>query len=55
MDEKILIGKKIKTITVDGYGVNIVTEDGICLDYIASDGDSCWDIFDIEEEIYKDV
>lgn len=51
MDEKILIGKKIKTITIDGYGINIVTEDGICLNY----SDSCWDIFDIEEEIYKDV
>lgn len=44
-DEKELIGKVIAKIRVDGFGINIITQDGWTLDYNASDGGySCWDI-----------
>ena len=40
-----LVGKTIKSIEVDGFGVCIHTTDGIVLDYSASDGGySSWDI-----------
>lgn len=32
------VGKTIKRIAVDGYGVELITEDGCRLDYAASDG-----------------
>lgn len=38
MDEKVLIGKKIKDVKVNGFEVIILTEDGVALNYKASDG-----------------
>lgn len=38
MDEKVLIGKKIKDVEVNGFEVIILTEDRIALNYNASDG-----------------
>ena len=32
------VGKTIKRISVDGYGVELITDDGCRLDYGASDG-----------------
>ena len=50
-DEIDMIGKRIQNIEVNGYKVRIVLEDGICLDYDASDGGySCWDIYKVEDE-----
>lgn len=47
MDENMLIGKKIKEIEVNGFEIHLVTEDGIVLDYSASDGGySNWEIYD---------
>lgn len=41
-----LQGKVIKSIEIDGNGIELVTEDGYCLEYSASDGGySCWDIY----------
>ena len=49
-DEKVLVGKTIKEVDIDGYGVNIVFVDGTIFDYGASDGGcSSWDII-IESE-----
>ena len=51
MDEKDMIGKRIKTIKITGDSVWIVLEDGTCLDYTASDdGYSCWAIFKVNEK-----
>lgn len=45
MEELKLQGKVIKSIEIDGYGILLVTEDGYCLDYCASDGGySRWSI-----------
>ena len=45
MDEKILIGKRIKSIDISGYGIILKTEDGLELNYCSSDGGySTWDI-----------
>lgn len=45
MDEKTLIGKRIKSIDVSGYGITLKTEDGLELDYYSSDGGySSWEI-----------
>ena len=38
MNYKILIGKTIKEVEVNGYGITLVTTDGIRLVYNASDG-----------------
>ena len=47
MDENMLIGKKIREIEVNGFEIRLVTEDGIVLDYNASDGGySSWEIYD---------
>ena len=45
MEDKELIGKTIKSIDVDGFGVDIVFTDGTEFVYGASDGGySSWDI-----------
>lgn len=45
MEEEKLKGKVIKSIELDGHGILLVTEDGYCLDYHASDGGySSWSI-----------
>ena len=45
MSDKDLIGKTIQEIEINGYGITIVTADGIRLEYGASDGGySSWDI-----------
>lgn len=45
MNEKDLIGKTIKSIEVDGYGIEMRFTDGTVFVYSASDGGySCWDI-----------
>lgn len=50
MNKEALIGKKIKEITIDGYSLFIVTEDGIELEYQASDGGySSWEIKEVKE------
>lgn len=44
MDKK-LLGKVIKEIELNGNGITLVTEDGYCLEYYASDGGySSWEI-----------
>lgn len=46
MGEHNLIGKTIESIDVTGYGIVIVTKDGYCFDYSASDGGySSWDCY----------
>ena len=46
MDEKILVGKTIAKIDVDGFDVNIVFTDGTVFEYESSDGGySCWNIY----------
>lgn len=46
MDEKILVGKTIAKIEVDGFDVNIVFTDGTVFKYESSDGGySCWNIY----------
>lgn len=46
MNEKDLMNKTIASIEIDGFGVNLITQDGVALSYNASDGGySCWDIF----------
>ena len=55
MDEKDLIGKKIKDVKVNGFEVIILTEDGIALNYEASDGGySCYEILQNVRNI-KDI
>ena len=55
MDEKDLIGKKIKDVEVNGFEVIILTEDGIALNYKASDGGySCYEILQNVRNI-KDI
>lgn len=45
LTEKDLLNKTIKEIEVNGYGINLTTEDGMVLDYSASDGGySCWEV-----------
>ena len=45
MNESDLIGKTIKAIDIDGYGLLITFSDGTILEYDASDGGySCWGI-----------
>lgn len=45
MEDKDLIGKTIQEIEITGFGITLVTTDGIRLEYGASDGGySCWDI-----------
>ena len=45
LDEKNLIGKKIKNIQIGGFGIYLVLDDGTILDYKSSgEGNSCWDI-----------
>lgn len=45
MEDKDLIGKTIKSIDVDGFGVDIVFTDGTVFVYSPSDGGySSWDI-----------
>lgn len=51
MDEKVLIGKEIKEIEVDGYHVYMKFTDNTILDYSASDdGYSAWAIIDGNKE-----
>ena len=43
--EKDLMNKTITGISVDGYGVTLITKDGLKFEYSASDGGySCWSI-----------
>lgn len=52
MSEKDLIGKTIKSIDVDGFGVDIVFTDGTELVYGASDGGySNWEILKSGEAV----
>ena len=45
MENKDLIGKTIQEIEINGYGITLVTTDGIRLEYGASDGGySSWNI-----------
>ena len=47
LTEKDLCKKTIKSLTVDGYGMDIVFTDGTVFGYFASDGGySTWDIFE---------
>ena len=44
-DEKILIGKTVKEVDINGFEVYIIFTDGTIFDYEASDGGySSWDI-----------
>lgn len=36
--KKALLGKKIKEIHIDGYGIEIITEDNLRFEYNATDG-----------------
>lgn len=50
MNEQDLIGKTVKEIEVDGFGIDIVFTDGTEFVYSPSDGGySCWDILSPEE------
>ena len=50
MNETDLIGKTVKEVFVDGFGVNIIFTDGTELVYSASDGGySSWDILENSE------
>lgn len=43
--EEVLKDKKIKEIEITGAGITLLTEDGLLLNYIASDGGySSWEI-----------
>lgn len=45
-----LIGRIIKDVEIDGFGIRIELLGGKILDYSASDGGySCWEIIDKEE------
>lgn len=45
MTESDFVGKTIKEISVDGFGIEITTEDDLHFCYAASDGGySSWDI-----------
>ena len=45
MENKDLIGKTIQEIEITGYGITLVTTDGMRLEYNASDGGySSWTI-----------
>ena len=45
MTEKDLIGKIIKSVEINGYGIEMRFTDGTVFVYDASDGGySCWDI-----------
>ena len=45
--KKLFIDKKIKDIYVDGYGIELVLEDNIKLEYNATDGGySSWEVLD---------
>lgn len=49
-NDKELIGKKIKDIQVDGFGIEIVLDDNTVFMYYASDGGySSWDYCTKEE------
>ena len=50
MENKDLIGKTIQEIEITGYGITLITTDGIRLEYGASDGGySSWEITKDEE------
>lgn len=43
--KKLFINKKIKDIYVDGFGIELVLEDGTKLEYNATDGGySSWEV-----------
>ena len=45
--KKLFVNKKIKDIYVDGYGIELVLENGIKLQYNATDGGySSWDVLE---------
>ena len=53
MEDKDLIGKIVKDIEVDGFGLEIVFTDGTKLVYAPSDGGySSWDVVPPEEETF---
>lgn len=44
--KKLFINKKIKDIYVDGFGIELVLEDGTKLEYNATDGGySSWGVY----------
>ena len=48
-DEKLLVGKKIISISMNGYGMEMIMDDGTKLWYCASDGGySTWEVVEVE-------